>query len=211
MVTSLYSEIWQTGFDYQFFLLLAVWPQSSNLTTLSLSFAIHILRMKQMIQLCSVRFCKKQMPRWDVSEETAGRECGKRLQEARNAVKPPGRLNSCKKKKKERERKERKDLRWQGHSKKVLAKFWGVPKSPSTVRNHASPRKGPASIPLMRWVTGGNSSYKVSSLPNTEMDSVSSGGGPQPIPPLAVRAAHSQALLSPIPTSKGRISLHKTS
>ena len=51
------------------------------------------------------------------------RECGKRLQEARNAVKPPSRLNSCKKKKereRERERKERKDLRLQGHSKKVL-------------------------------------------------------------------------------------------
>ena len=43
--------------------------------------------------------------------ETAVRECGKRLQEARNAVKPPSRLNSCKKKKKrerEREREERK-------------------------------------------------------------------------------------------------------
>ena len=147
----LYSEIWQTGFDYQFFLLLAVWPQSSNLTTLSLSFAIHILRMKQMIQLCSVRFCKKQMPRWDVSEETAGRECGKRLLEARNAVKPPGRLNSCKKKKKrERGKKEK-----TSDGRASLRKFWQnfeeflSPHQLWEIMHH--PGKG---LPLYPWCAG---------------------------------------------------------
>ena len=116
----------------------------------------------------------------------------------------------AKKKKRERER-ERGKKEKTSDCRAILRKFWGVPKSPSSVRNHASPRKGPVSIPLMRWVTGGNSSYKVRSLSNTEMDSESSGGGPQPIPPPAVTAAHPQAFLSPIPTSKGRINLHKTS
>ena len=54
-------------------------------------------------------------------EETAGRECGERLQVAINAVKPTGRMNSCKKKKKERER-GKKEKTSDGRA--ILRKFW---------------------------------------------------------------------------------------
>ena len=118
-VTSMHSENWQTGFDDQFFLLLAVWPQSSNLTTLSLSFPSHKLRMKQMIQLCSGRFCKKQMPRWDVYEgnscESVGRGC-RRLEMLWNLQAD---WIPAKKKKRERGKKEK-----TSDCRATLRKFW---------------------------------------------------------------------------------------
>ena len=55
--------------------------------------------------------------------ETAVRECGKRLQEARNAVKPPSRLNSCKKKKKRERERERGKKETTSDCRAILRKF----------------------------------------------------------------------------------------
>lgn len=152
-----------------------------------------------MTQLRSVRFCKKPAKMRCVWGKQLWESVEEVLQEARNAVKPPSRLNSCKKKREREERKKRPQIA--GPFSESFEEFlsphqlWGI-------MHH--PGKRPVSIPLMRWVTGGNSSYKVRSLPNTEMDS-ESRRGPQPIPPPSSKSSTSPSLSEPYTNLEGRI------